>query len=202
MGIYYIRTEDDIYFELSSTKEIVASFTGQATEYPVESGVEVADNYVNKSARISFSGTISDIVVMGAGPAHVKTTQEYVEGLLLLKSTRRPFTVNWAGNLTPLDNCVFESLEIKQDPSRGWSKGKAAYAISFTATQIRYAEGAQLVSSVSEEDRDAFALLSGASGNTKGLAAGSIEKVTADGIAGKTEREKQRERADALRPWG
>lgn len=185
MGIYYIATEDGVYYELSSTKEVVASFSGQATEFPLESGEAVSDHYVDKPASITFTGTISDIVVLRGSEQIRKSTQEYVEGLLKLKKSRRPFTINWAGNLRPLDNCVFENLEVTQDDKRGWAGGKAAYRISFTARQLRFGEGAQIVNSPRQEDRDAFADFTGASGNTKSVAEGSLEAETADEISSK-----------------
>lgn len=186
MGIYYIKTQDDVYFELDSTSEIQVVFSGQATDYPIENGNSVADHYINKPTQITFNGTISDIKPIRKA-SNSKTTKDYVDGLLKVKKSGTPFQINWAGNIDPIPNCVFESLTIEQNAQRGWNRGIAAYSITFTAKQIRLAEGAVLLDEPTEEMRLANASMSAGSGNTQAIRGGSNEDEVAASVLAREE---------------
>jgi len=154
MGIYYIKTSDNRYFELDSTTDMTVSMPGRATDFPLEDGESASDHYINESIVVSFSGIVSDVKSISSkgligddSTKRLKGTSDYIKGLEAVKKTKQPFTVFYSPNLDPITNCVFESLDITQNATHGTrGAGCSSYEISFTAKQIRIGEQAQMTS--------------------------------------------------------
>ena len=145
-----IVNDTTVYYTLDATSEITKTLTGSATAFPLEDGTEVSDNYVNKNTTISSSGIVSDIKSQTASQ-HTLKTAEYINGLELLKSSKKTFTFfmmgqkdsNTGADFSVIRNCVFESLSITQDKQNGGKLGgPQSYKISFTLKQIRFVKRA------------------------------------------------------------
>jgi len=149
LSIYYIEFSSGgskSIFSFDSTSKITLNDSGSATSFPLESGEEVSDHYVNNNVTVSFNGRISDIKRRNIARESdiYKTTQEFISQLRQLKHAAIPFKVYMGANLAPVDNCVFESLEINQDAQNGTrvvnkERQVSSFQISFTAKQIRFA---------------------------------------------------------------
>ena len=151
MSIYYIKNEKDgNIFTLDSTSDMEIMDNGSATSIPIESGKPVSDHYVNDNVTIRFNGTISDVKAISVdGDNRIKSTQLFLEGLRSLKASGLPFTIHTGANSGLFENCVLESLAIKQSNKNGTlvrgDKEISSYKISFTAKQIRFGSRADLV---------------------------------------------------------
>ncbi len=121
MSVYYIKTVvegADVTYVLDATKEIEVVKTGKASSSPLESGLSVADTYINNNDVITLSGVISDVKNSSKTEGNLSVA-DYVNGLTTLKESGTPFEVYWAGGLDRIDNCVFTSLNIRQGGSKG-----------------------------------------------------------------------------------
>lgn len=154
MSIYYIEFITDSgknLFSFDATTEITVTDDGSATSFPLESGEDIADHYVNSNITVSFSGRISDIKARSrsANTELNKSTETFLSELRLLKKQAIPFKIYMGSNIAPVNNCVFESLNIKQDRNVGTKSfaGRAisSFDISFTAKQIRFGSRAETI---------------------------------------------------------
>ncbi len=149
MSQYYIKaTLDGVeeLFALDATVQITQNTAGVISSFPLESGVEVSDNYVNKNNTISFSGVIADTKSQAReiNLDQNKTTLDFASKLQKVKSEGTPFNVH--SGLLVLEDCVFETLTFSQDVRSGSViGGRSSFRVSFTAKQIRFAERAQKV---------------------------------------------------------
>ncbi len=162
MSIFYIQAElegEVIQFALDSTSSVTETLSGNATSFPIESGSDVSDHYVNKNNIITMSGRISDVksvqsgflsenqegtrqvqdsVSVGSATRYGKT-KDYIEKIKLLKAQKVPFDVYTSSDI--YTNCVFQSLTITQNDTAGVSSNNiSAYRISFSAKQLRFAK--------------------------------------------------------------
>ncbi len=149
MAQYFIFTDDATFFELDSTATFSKNMAGRTTDFPLEEGSIVSDHYVNQNDRISMQGTITSIKsalvedqIDGAGKKRFKSPDEYITGLEDLKRSKNTFTLFFGDNRPPLENCLFESLTLEQNKSRGTTLLSQSYKISFTAKQVRFVERA------------------------------------------------------------
>lgn len=187
MGIYYIKTADNRYFELDSTTDMTVSMPGRATDFPLEDGESASDHYINESIVVSFSGIVSDVKSISSkgligddSTKRLKGTSDYIKGLEAVKKTKQPFTVFYSPNLDPITNCVFESLDITQNATHGTrGTGCSSYEISFTAKQIRIGEQAQMTSMPvpAEDIKKSLSNKTTSSGSTQGLTAQETDKA-------------------------
>lgn len=155
MTLYYIEygtTEERKLFSFDATTEMNLSESGSATSYRVENGRAISDHYSNNNVTISFSGRVSDVKSIRRQNDEnnsFNTTQRFITELRALKQSGAPFKVYAGANVGGLDNCVFESLDIRQDTSNGTrvaegGKEVSSFRMSFTAVQIRFASRAQV----------------------------------------------------------
>ena len=147
MSIYYIRTIDNIVFELSSTTDITTTDSGKATDFPIQTGESVADHYVQDPLIIKFKGIITDVrSLSNLGNAGWKGPQDYIVGLKQLKASKVPFSVGYSDILSPAENCVFNSFELTQNSKHGVISTSNisfnSFEISLTMKQLRFGEAA------------------------------------------------------------
>jgi len=147
MSIYYIQTNlnGNKIFSLDSTSSVEVQDNGRATSYALESGKDVADHYVNSNVMVSFSGIITDIK---SATLSQESTKDFLRDLRELKQTGTPFTVFAGNNLEKIDNCVIQSLSIKQNSKNGTvvREGKhiSSFVIEWTAKQIKFGSKAKI----------------------------------------------------------
>ena len=146
MSIYYLEFQKglDVYiFSLDCTREVSLSDDGNVTSYPIESGSAVSDHYVNDNIYVTMSGVISDVKsgITRSTLLGLRSTEEFIADLRKLKKEAIPFKIHLGANLGIIDNCVFQSLTIKQNKQHGTlvRNGRviSSFEISFTAKQIR-----------------------------------------------------------------
>lgn len=155
---YHLRaTSDDIsyLFALDATTKATFNKSGEISKFPLLSGNEASDNYVNKPDTVAFEGYISDLkaigsVYNGAGnKAYVDTdsgralkdTGDWISQLTKLKDERTLFYVSF-GELGGTNNWMIKSLDIMQDSKNGNSFGangkvNSSYKIAIVLEQIR-----------------------------------------------------------------
>lgn len=158
MSIYYLTATLDnelLYFALDSTSTVSKVQSGSATSFPLESGREVTDNYVNRNVVVNMSGIITDTKTSErAGDENLnKTTAEFISQLEDIKTRGITFSIHMANpsastgssvGLEVITGCVFESLTISQDSTIGSVRGgRNAYRVSFTAKQLRFGRRAR-----------------------------------------------------------
>lgn len=149
MSIYYIQFSSggsEKLFSFDSTSDIVLEDNGDATSFPLESGEDVADHYVNKNVMVRMSGTISDIKTRSMrGSKFNSTTQEFISDLRELKRQGTPFKLYLGSNLGTVSNCVFESLNIEVKAAKlSNNREIGSFKVSFTAKQIKLGTKAQV----------------------------------------------------------
>lgn len=133
------------------------TFSGRATDKPVQSGAQVTDHYVNLNNTITMSGRISDVKrlkVRGTGYADAtlpeaerpKAVLELITELRALKESGRTFTLEAAPSSgTTFTDCVFESLEFNNDQRTGQKYGDIfAFDVTATIKQIRKSRRARV----------------------------------------------------------
>ncbi len=149
MSQYYIKaTLDGIeeLFSLDATVQVTTNTAGSISSFPLESGVEVSDNYVNKNDTISFSGVIADTKSQEReiDVNLNKSTLDFARKLKRVKEEGLPFNVH--SGLAVLEDCVFETLSFSQDKNAGTVLGgRSSFRVTFTAKQIRFVQRAQRV---------------------------------------------------------
>lgn len=120
MAVFYILSPDRQLFELSATTEVAVSYTGSPTQFKVEDGSTIADNYVINNTTASFNGLITSVQGF-SNQENYKTPKEYLEGLRRLMLSKQPFTVYVDNRLSPLRNCLFTNIDISKDVETGLS---------------------------------------------------------------------------------
>ena len=156
MTLYYIEygtREERKLFSFDATTEMTLSESGSATSFRLENGRAVSDHYSNNNVAISFSGRISDVKSIRRQNDEnnsFSTTREFITELRALKQSGTPFKVYAGANIGGIDNCVFETLDIRQDVANGTrvaSGGKevSSFRMNFSAVQIRFGARAQAV---------------------------------------------------------
>lgn len=144
MSFYYIETSDGVIFELDSTTEISYKESGTITNNVVESGESVADHYVNNPVVFDITGSISDIKSISSGNDNSKSTEDFINGLKSLKRSKQRFTFRFGDKVGNYSDCLFESLNIAQNQSRGNAGGVDSFSVKATIKQIRVAQRAQI----------------------------------------------------------
>ncbi len=149
MSIYYIEfinqnSRREIY-SFDSTASITLDDNGSTTKFKLDSGEDVTDHYINNNKMISFQGTITDIKTQErfSDEEQNKTTEEFNNGMFFLKRSGRPFTIYTSKAMGIFNNCVFRSLSLTQDKTRGTyvtpqGTETSAFKISFRAEQNRF----------------------------------------------------------------
>lgn len=147
MGIYYLLTSDGDVFEMDATVSFSLRESGRLTNYTVEDGATLSDHYVNENAKISMRGVITDLKGQSP-PVGVKSTDEYIGGLLAAKNSSKPLVVYWRGS-GPIagisrKDCMIENISFDQDQSNGVVGEMYAYQVSIDLSQIRLGQAATL----------------------------------------------------------
>lgn len=147
MGIYYLLTDDGEVFEMDATVSFTLIEAGRLTNYTVEDGATLSDHYVNENARISMQGIITDVKGQSASSG-VKSTDEYIGGLLAAKNSSKPLVVYWRGS-GPLagtfrKDCMIERINFEQSGGNGSVDEAYAYDVSIELSQFRKAQAAIL----------------------------------------------------------
>lgn len=134
-GFYYIESKGRI-FELSSVTSSSRTTSGSTTKYPVGGGSALYRNHMNSNATASISGVLSNALDKDGS-----ILKDWVEELQALKKSGEPFTVHWSGNMPPLENCVFSSLDMEHTGTNGQvvrgGKIISSYKVSMAFVQIR-----------------------------------------------------------------
>lgn len=147
MGIYYLLTDDGGVFEMDATVSFNLSEAGRLTSYTVEDGATLSDHYVNENSRITMSGVITDLKSVSS-PIGVKSTDEYIGGLLAAKNSSKPLIVYWRGSGalagTFRKDCLIERISFDQNTSAGVSGEYYTYEVSIELSQIRKAQAATI----------------------------------------------------------
>ena len=125
------------YIVLDSTQSSTLTETGQTTDYTLDSGVVISDHYINKNSKVSIEGTISSIKSVSSGGN--KSPSEYLNLIRGIKKSATLCSVEFSSTGELLNNCLIESLDIRQDSKRGGSGGSVAYSVSITFSQVRFA---------------------------------------------------------------
>ena len=147
MGIYYLLTSDGDVFEMDATVSFSLRESGRLTNYTVEDGATLSDHYVNENAKISMRGIITDLKGQNS-PIAVKSTDEYIGGLLAAKNLSKPLVVYWRGS-GPIagisrKDCMIENISFDQDQQNGVVGETYAYQVSIDLAQIRLGQAATL----------------------------------------------------------
>ncbi len=147
MGIYYLLTSDGDVFEMDATVSFSLRESGRLTNYTVEDGATLSDHYVNENAKISMRGVITDLKGQNS-PIAVKSTDEYIGGLLAAKNSSKPLVVYWRGS-GPIagisrKDCMIENISFDQGESNGVVGETYAYQVSIDLSQIRLGQAATL----------------------------------------------------------
>ena len=135
---FYIQTQQGDIYELSVVSEIKISNPTTSTDFPIESGYNISDNVVNGNTRISYQGTLTNIVNVNLlHDQGFRSIQENITALLGLRNSREYFSVNYDNRdtkdsiLPALDYCVFNNLTF----SRG-SGDSDSYKVSIDVKQL------------------------------------------------------------------
>jgi len=151
MSIYYITTKSGDIYQLDSTEEMQYSDSGKLTSNLIESGVEVADHYVNKLKRIVLRGRISDIKSLRVSQDRSKNTGDWITGLESLKGEVEPVDITWREENSEvngvdkiLEGCLIEQLTLSQDSVVGHFDGVYSYKVRLDLVQPRYASRATI----------------------------------------------------------
>lgn len=145
MSIYYISTAGGVVYELDATTDISYQESGTITNNIIETGESVADHYINNPVTISFNGSISDIKSLSASNPNAKSTEDYINGLRNLKTNKETFSFHFGEKIGIFSDCLFESLDISQNQSRGNVGEIDSFDISATIKQVRIAQRARLI---------------------------------------------------------
>lgn len=150
MSQFFIRTQDDTFYELTVTETITFSQSASPTSHPVESGVTISDHINIENKTVDFSGIISDIKNTNIGIISVKnnsdgllltTGQKGVEdnfiGLNKLFESGEYFSLYFDDRFTPIEFCIFTSLVFDRDKETG-----QGYRVQMSFQQIQISERA------------------------------------------------------------
>lgn len=145
MSIYFILTNAGSAYELDATTEITYQESGTVTNNLIETGESVADHYVNNPVQINFSGSISDVKSLSASGPNSRSTESYINDLRQLKTNKQTFSFHFGDKVGSFDNCLFDSLEITQNQSRGNIGEVDSFSIRASIRQVRIAQRARLI---------------------------------------------------------
>lgn len=142
MSIYYIVAKvngEEVLYTLDSTTEVNVKYPTQITSHPVESGKLITDNSVNRNSTVSFIGHISDAKSLSG--ANNLTTEDYIKGILRLRSSGDYFTTYFTTKNEPWKTCLFQSIELAQNSGNNSvkSEGKRvdSWKVVLTIEQVR-----------------------------------------------------------------
>lgn len=185
MGIYYLLTEAGDVFEMDATVSFSLSESGRLTSYTVEEGATLSDHYVNENSRISMRGIITDLKGKNS-PVGVKSTDDYIGGLLAAKNSSKPLVVYWRGSGpvagTFRKDCMIERVSFEQSPSVGVSGQYHAYEVSIELSQIRKAQAATITQETFPQLKDSKTEKKTANATTVKPDSGKVGTTTSDTI--------------------
>ena len=146
MSLYWIQAPNGDMYSLDSTTEVDFSETGSLSDVPLETGVSIADHYIDKAITIKFTGTISSVKSLRISDPEsnpsIGNPRWYIESLRRLKKERTPLTVYSISEMVGEDNFFFETLNFSQNQQRGSVGGASSLAVSLTLVQARYTDAA------------------------------------------------------------
>lgn len=155
MSTYFIqRTDTGETYALDSTTEVSITHVGKTSDFPIESGASLQDNYVNKNTTASAKGTIA--TDKSLTNSKNLTPDSYMRALQDIKKDRVLFDFFWHGTRPPLKNCVFSSLSFSQSTVNGYTNSTTnSVGISFSLQEVRFAyiSSAEIVSSADFKDK-------------------------------------------------
>lgn len=169
MATYYIKRSDtDEVYALDATTDVSVQMSGTVTDFPIEDGSSVQDNYVNKNTTATFSGSIS--TTKSLVNKDNLSPVDYMDALKSMKKQKVLFDVYWRSDETPLVNCIFSTLTFKQDATRGYINALVnSISVSFTVQEIRLANLAELGVTASEKFTDKVAKTSVGDSSTEDI---------------------------------
>ena len=169
MATYYIKRSDtDEIYALDSTTEVSVQLSGTVTDFPIEDGSSVQDNYVNKNTTSSFNGSIS--TSKSLSNKDNLSPDDYMEALQKMKKEKVLFSVYWHSTQPPLVNCIFSTLTFTQDSVRGHVNSSVnSMGVSFTVQEIRLVDLTELGVVSSEKFADKTATTTEGDSSTEDL---------------------------------
>lgn len=142
MSKYFIETSDGVIYSLDATSRINKRLTGKVTDNVVESGVTLADNYVNMPDTFSLSGVITDIKTPTSFTS--LDTYDWINGLTKLKESGTPFILRFGYKIPQAETCVFTSINIQQTSTNGSYRTLDSFSINLDIKKIRLATQVQI----------------------------------------------------------
>lgn len=138
MATFYIKTKDNIVYELTATTDVAFQQRNSITRFPVESGATVSDHSTTENTTLSLAGVITEVVRLNANSPD-KGIKDYIEGLDALRRKGEVFTVFLDNRLKPFKNCLFTSL----DYNKGVTEGQGSWRVALSIEQIRIVDKAR-----------------------------------------------------------
>lgn len=143
MSIFYIDSENEGIFELTSTSDIRVTQSSRATKHALESGDSATDNIVNENTGISFSGIISDIIRLNPedqGANSQRDVEGFITSLRRLRNSKELFTVYYDDReFGVADNCYLTSIDHERNSTTG-----RAYNLTLSFEQVRVVRPANI----------------------------------------------------------
>lgn len=136
----YIQTQSGDKFFFDAVLEVSYQQSGSISEYAVEAGVNVTDHYTQNNDTISLNGSISAVKFLNGGEEST-SLELFEKGITALKKSGELFSVSFSDNLEVLQNCLFNSIDMK----RSSSTGRYAIDVSASIKQILVASRASIV---------------------------------------------------------
>ena len=157
---FFIQFTDDAFIDprtgrgvtntlaFDSTSSVTRSANDILTKNIVETGKEVADNYITAGQVISFAGVITDI--KSATGANDKSTAQFLSDLQRLRLSKKPFdiicgdladvfNIGGLGNFNLIRNCFFKNFSVNQNTTHGIGNQRSkSYNVTFTAQETRF----------------------------------------------------------------
>jgi hypothetical protein len=117
---FYFVDSDNNHYEMDATESI--SFTEQTTltEYPIQTGAEVADHTIRGNSIISLSGVISSVKSIAfKTKKRVDSVEDFIKAVRKLRTEGSVVTVLVTQEVSPFPNCIISNLSFKQGSDRG-----------------------------------------------------------------------------------
>ena len=138
MSTFYIKTKDNIVYELTATTDVAFQHRSTVTKFPVESGVEVSDHTTVENSTFTLNGVITDVVRLDQFSVD-KGVKDYIQGLDKLRNSKQFFTVFLDNKLKPFKNCLFTGLSY----SKTQAEGLSGWRVSLSIEQVIVADKAK-----------------------------------------------------------